>query len=209
VFTERYERRSTVPTASRATIKVVKFPQTQEPNAPLGNRQLGEEERILLEREVAKVSPGEIVGIDARQVEFLNYTFADECFGKLFNRMRAGELGERFAVFVADESRLEEELKDVSVALAARKLAVLCVDDPTRAEDWRIMGELPKSLEDTLEAVEAGDTNETLANRLGINVTTCNNRTDRLVKLRLLRRTLHQGDLGYKQYEFAPVLATS
>jgi hypothetical protein len=198
-----------VPTASRATIKVVKFPKTREPNAPLGNRQLGEEERILLEREVAQVSSGEIVGIDARQVEFLNYTFADECFGKLFNRMHAGELGERFAVFVADESKLEEELKDVSVALAARKLAALCVDDPTRAEDWHIIGALPKSLEDTLEAVEAGDTNETLASRLGINVTTCNNRTDRLVKLRLLRRTLHQGDLGYKQYEFAPVLITS
>lgn len=198
-----------MPTASRATMKVVNFPQTQGSNTPLGNRHLGEEERILLEREVAKAEPGEIVGIDARRVEFLNYTFADECFGKLFNRMRAGELGERFAVFVADKPRLEEELKDVSVALAARKLAVLCVDDPARTEDWRIIGELPKSLQDTLEAVEAGDTNETLASRLGINLTTCNNRTDRLVKLRLLRRTLHQGDLGYKQYEFSPVLNPS
>lgn len=198
-----------MPTVSRATIKVVEFPRTQEPDAPLGNRQLGEEERAFLEREVAKANPGEIVGIDARRVEFLNYTFADECFGKLFNRLRAGEFGERFAVFVANEARLEEELKDVSVALAARKLAVLCVDDPSRTEDWRIIGELPKSLKDTLEAVEAGDTNETLASRLGINLTTCNNRTDRLVKLRLLRRTLHQGNLGYKQYEFAPVLASS
>lgn len=198
-----------MPTASRATIKVVEFPQTQEPDTPLGSRRLGEEERALLEREVGKAKPGEIVGIDARRVEFVNYTFADECFGKLFNRMRAGEFGERFVVFMADESRLEEELKDVTVALAARKLAALCVDDPARAVDWRIIGELPKSLEDTLQAVEAGDTNETLAGRLGINLTTCNNRTDRLVKLRLLRRTLHQGELGYKQYEFAPVLAPS
>lgn len=198
-----------MPTASRATIKVVRFPQTREPDAPLGNRQLGEEERALLEREVSKAQPGEVVGIDARRVEFLNYTFADECFGKLFNRMRAGEFGERFVVFVANESRLEEELKDVSVALAARKLAALCVADPTPTGDWRIIGDLPKSLEDTLEAVEAGDTNEALASRLGINLTTCNNRTDRLVKLRLLRRTLHQGDLGYKQYEFAPVLPPS
>jgi hypothetical protein len=198
-----------VPTASPATIRVVTFPRTKEPTTPLGNRQLGEEERAQLERKVAEVEPGEIVGIDARRVEFLNYTFADECFGKLFNRIRAGEFGERFAVFVADESRFEEELKDVSVALAARKLAALCVDDPAHTEDWRIVGELPESLKHTLEAVEAGDTNETLAGRLGINLTTCNNRTDRLVKLRLLRRTLHRGDLGYKQYEFAPVLAPS
>jgi DNA-binding IclR family transcriptional regulator len=82
------------------------------------------------------------------------------------------------------------------------------VDDPLHAQDWRVIGELPKSLEDTLNVVEAGDTNEALAGRLGINLTTCNNRTDRLVKLRLLRRTLHQGELGYKQYEFAPVLAS-
>lgn len=198
-----------MPTASRAKIRVVQFPQTQGPDTPLGNRRLGEEERALLEREVSKAAPGEVVGVDARRVEFLNYTFADECFGKLFNRMRAGEFSERFVVFVADESRLEEELKDVKVALAARKLAVLCVDDPVRASDWRVIGDLPKSLEDTLQAVEPGDTNEALANRLGINLTTCNNRTDRLVKLRLLRRTLHQGELGYKQYEFAPVLAPS
>jgi len=197
-----------VPTASRATMKVVEFPQTREADTPLGNRQLGEEERTLLEQEVAKAEPGGIVGIDARRVEFLNYTFADECFGKLFSRMHAGEFGERFAVLVANKSRLEEELKDVSVALAARKLAVLCVDDPLHAQDWRVIGELPKSLEDTLNVVEAGDTNEALAGRLGINLTTCNNRTDRLVKLRLLRRTLHQGELGYKQYEFAPVLAS-
>lgn len=198
-----------MPTASRATIKVVEFPLIREPDAPLGNRQVGEEERVSLEREVAKAEPGEIVGIDARRVEFLNYTFADECFGKLFNRMRAGEFGERFAVFVADESRMEEELKDVSVALSARKLAALCVDDPAHTDDWRVIGDLPKSLKDTLLAVEAGDTNEALAGRLGINLTTCNNRTDRLVKLRLLRRTLHQGNLGYKQYEFAPVLTPS
>jgi hypothetical protein len=198
-----------VPTASPATIRVVTFPQTKEPETPLGNRQLGEEERAQLERKLTEAEPGEIVGIDARRVEFLNYTFADECFGKLFNRMRAGEFGDRFAVFVADESTFEDELKDVSVALAARKLAALCVEDPARTEDWRIVGELPESLKDTLDAVEAGDTNETLARRLGIQLTTCNNRTDRLVKLRLLRRTLHRGDLGYKQYEFAPVLATS
>ncbi len=198
-----------MPTVSHAAIKVVEFPQTQKSDAPLGNRELGEKERTLLEREVGEAKTGEIIGIDARRVEFLNYTFADECFGKLFDRMRAGEFGERFAVLIADESKLEEELKDVSVALAARKLAMLRVDDPSRTEEWYVIGDLPRSLEDTLKAVEPGDTNEILANRLGINLTTCNNRTDRLVKLRLLRRSLHQGNLGYKQFEFAPVLTPS
>ena len=55
-------------TTSPATIKVVTFPRTRGPETPLGNRQLGEEERALLEREVAEAKPGEIVGIDARGV---------------------------------------------------------------------------------------------------------------------------------------------
>jgi hypothetical protein len=196
-----------MPTANRVSMKVVRFPQTQDPGAPLGNRQLGEKERALLESRIGDAEPGEILGIDARRVEFLNYTFADECFGKLLNRLRGGEFDGRYAVLIADEAKLEEELKDVSVALSARKLAMLCVEDPASTEEWRVIGDLPKSLQDTLQAVRTGDTNETLAGRLGINLTTCNNRTDRLVKLRLLRRTLHQGNLGYKQYEFAPVLA--
>lgn len=195
-----------MPTISHKTIQAVEFPQTQEPNVPLGHRELGEKERVLLEQEVTKVEPGEVVGIDVRRVEFLNYTFADECFGKLLDRMRTGDLGDRFAVLVADEAKLEEELKDVSLALSARKLAMLRTDDPSHAEEWHVIGDLPKSLEDTLKAVKSGDTNEVLAERLGINLTTCNNRTDKLVKLRLLRRKLHEGNLGYKQYEFAPIL---
>jgi DNA-binding IclR family transcriptional regulator len=72
--------------------------------------------------------------------------------------------------------------------------------------DLRIVGALPDHLARTLWAIHPRDTNETLAERLGLNLTTCSNRTDRLAKLRLLRKQRRQGALGYKQFEFFPVL---
>ena len=56
---------------------------------------------------------------------------------------------------------------------------------------------------------DPGDTNEALAERLDIKLTTCSNRTDRLAKLRLLRKQRRHGDLGYKQFEFFPVLPSA
>lgn len=72
--------------------------------------------------------------------------------------------------------------------------------------DLRVVSELPGYLAHTLESVRPGDTYEALAERLGIKLTTCSNRTDRLAKLHLLRKERRQGSLGYKQFEFFPVL---
>jgi hypothetical protein len=70
----------------------------------------------------------------------------------------------------------------------------------------RIVGSLPDYLAHTLASVRTGDTNETLAERLDLNLTTSSNRTDRLAKLRLVRKRRRQGGLGYRQFEFFPVL---
>jgi hypothetical protein len=188
------------------TLKRVGFPIQLEADEPLATRQAGAKERALLERELEKAEPGDIVGVDVRHVQFINYTFSDECFGKLIDGLRLGHHPERFVLLLATPEGLEEKLKDVAVALAGRKLAMVWLADPQDTDDQGIVGDLPKYLEDTLRSVKPGDTNHTLAERLGINLTTCNNRTDKLVKLRLLRRKLHEGGLGYKQYEFTPVL---
>ncbi len=193
--------------SSHSRLKRVGFPRELEPDEPLANRQAAAKERSLLEQELENTEPGGVVAIDARQVQFINYTFSDECFGKLIDELRSGEYPDRFVVLITSPEDLEDKLKDVAVALASRKLAMLCLFEPEDAAEQGIVGELPKYLQDTLRAVRPGDTNEVLAKRLGINLTTCNNRTDKLVKLRLLRRKLHEGGLGYKQYEFAPVLS--
>jgi hypothetical protein len=197
-----------VPALSSSVLhKIVEFPCELGPDDLLGDRESGRRERALLEEDLEGIGPGEVLGVDVQQVRFINFTFSDECFGKLVENLRSGEHPDRFVVLIASEEDLEEKLADVAISLAARKLAMLWLTDPEDASDQRIVGELPKYLEDTLRAVKPGDTNEALAKRLGINLTTCNNRTDKLVKLRLLRRKLHEGGLGYKQWEFAPVLS--
>jgi hypothetical protein len=45
--------------------------------------------------------------------------------------------------------------------------------------------------------------------KLNIKLTTCNNRTERLARSRLLRKQRRSGELGYKQFEFFPVLPSS
>ncbi len=84
---------------------------------------------------------------------------------------------------------------------------MLCTPDEGAAE-YDVVGELSEALKETLKAVEPGDTNEVLADKLHIKPTACINRTDKLTKMRLLRKRLHAGEYGYKQYEFAPVLPT-
>lgn len=69
--------------------------------------------------------------------------------------------------------------------------------------------ELPDHLAHTLASVHPGDTNETSARRLDPNLTTCSNSTEKLAKPRHLRKRRRQGALGYKQFEFFPVLGST
>lgn len=185
--------------------KVLDFPCCLPADDLLANREDGEKERACLEEALAAAGPDEVVGIDVGQVKFINYSFSDECFGKLCGRLQSGEYPDRFIVLIAPEEELENSLYDVSIALKNRKLAMLWTHHD--ASEYDVIGELSEALKETLRAVKPGDTNEILANKLNIKPTACINRTDKLTKMRLLRKKLHVGDYGYKQYEFAPVLA--
>lgn len=198
--------------ASSKTIgleKVHSFPCCLSADALLANREYGEKERACLEETLEAAEPGEVVGIDVGQVRFINYSFSDECFGKLCGRLQSGEYPDRFVVLIAPEEELENSLYDISIALKNRKLAMLWLTHRDAVSEYDVVGELSEALEETLRAVEPGDTNEILADKLNIKPTACINRTDKLTKMRLLRKKLHAGEYGYKQYEFAPVLSPS
>lgn len=171
----------------------------------LATRQDGSKERACIEKELEDLAPGRTLGLNLGKVEFINFSFADECFVNLCGRLQAGEHLDRFVVLIAPKENLENELYDISVALKARKLAMLWLSDE-EASECDVVGELSEALKETLRAVEPGDTNEVLAEKLNIKPTACINRTDKLTKMRLLRKKLHVGEYGYKQYEFAPVL---
>lgn len=196
-----------MPAPSKSAIfeETVNFPQHRPSQDPLATREDGQEELALLGEILERTPPGGVVGIRVGEVEFMNYSFSDECFGNLCGRLQTGEYPDRFVVLVAPEEAMGDRLQDISVALKNRKFAMLWTPDEGAAE-YDVVGELSEALKETLKAVEPGDTNEVLADKLNIKPTACINRTDKLTKMRLLRKKLHTGEYGYKQYEFAPVL---
>ena len=187
---------------------VLAFPQYRSPEDPLATREDGQKELACLGDALEGTRPGDVVGVDVSGVEFINYSFSDECFGNLAGRLQSGEHPERFVVIIAPKKDMENRLQDIEVALKNRKLAMLWAEDEG-ASEYDVVGELSEALRETLRAVEPGDTNDVLAEKLEIKSTACINRTDKLTKLRLLRKKLHSGEYGYKQYEFAPVLPAS
>lgn len=200
-----------MPAPSKSSVfeVLLKFPQRLDPEDPLATREDGHEELACLEKTLDAAAPGEVVGVDLSQVRFINYSFSDECFGKLCGRLQAGEHPDRFVVLVAPQKDLENRLQDISVALKNRKLAMLCLADSEDPSTQEVIGDLSESLKETLRAVRLGDTNEVLAERLNIKLTTCINRTDKLSRMRLLRKSEHAREVGYRQYEFSPVLPFS
>ena len=199
-----------MPAPSKSTTfeERINFPQHLSPEEPLATREDGQDELTCLGGVLETTPLGGVVGIDVGGVKFINYSFSDECFGNLCGRLQSGEYPERFVVLIASREDMENRLQDISIALKHRKLAMLWVTNEDVSE-VDFVGELSEALKETLKAVEPGDTNEVLANKLGIKPTACVNRTDKLTKMRLLRKKLHAGEYGYKQYEFAPVLPTS
>ncbi len=185
----------------------VDFPRCLSPRDPLATREDGQKELSCLENVLSSAAPGEVVGVDVSGVRFINYSFSDECFGKLCGRLQAGEHPDRFVVLVATREDLENRLQDISVALKNRKLAMLCLEDPGDSSTQGVVGELSESLKETLRSIQPGDTNEDLAERLNIKLTTCINRTDKLSKMRLLRKYERTRESGHRQYELSPVLS--
>jgi hypothetical protein len=146
---------------------------------------------------------------DVRTVHIMNFSFADECFGVLMQELYAGEAKDRYVVLIVSPDEQGDILEEIPVSLDRKKLAMFYTDNAEGLGELSIVGELPDYLVYTLESVRPGDTNETLAERLDIKLTTCSNRTDRLARLRLLRKQRRHGDLGYKQFEFSPVLPSA
>ena len=173
----------------------------------LAGRKRGAIEREHLKRRLASLGSGSVLGVDVRAAEFINFSFADECFRLLVQELSAGDVEDRYVVLIVSPKEQEDLTEEIQVSLERKKLAMFLAETSDEsAAHVRIFGELPDYLAHTLSCVRPGDTNETLAERLEINLTTCSNRTDKLAKLRLVRKKRRQGGLGYKQFEFSPVL---
>jgi hypothetical protein len=188
---------------------VVPLPEGDISGGVLAGRKGGEAERTRLKQVLMSYGLGSVLGVDVQAAHFMNFSFADECFGVLMQELYGGEAENRYVVLIVSPDEQEDILEEIQVSLERKKLAMFYAGNPKGLGELSIVGELPDYLVHTLESILPGDTNETLAERLNIKLTTCSNRTDRLARLRLLRKKRRHGNLGYKQFEFFPVLPSA
>jgi hypothetical protein len=185
----------------------------------LAMRPQGRRVQESLDAQLRDLPPGGVLVLDFDNVEMMDYSFADEALGTLYSRLAAKEYPDRYLVLVTDESEITGALlENVEVALNQREVAALVVPrevfsgapkDKDKKIEWRIIGQLPEHLIETLSAVidKQEVTVRDLVDALGLDsVTACNNRIARLHQLRLVRRKASIVPEGGRQYCYSSVL---
>ena len=185
----------------------------------LAMRPQGKRVQESLDAHLRGLPPGGVLILDFDNVEMMDYSFADEALGTLYSRLSAKEYPDRYLVLLTDESEITQALlENVEVALNQREVAALVVPrsafDTLRGDkkvEWRIIGQLPDHLIETLSAVIDKEevTVRDLVDALGLDsVTACNNRIARLHQLRLVRRKASIVPEGGRQYCYSSVLSS-
>jgi len=189
----------------------------------LAMRPQGKRVQESLDAHLRSLPPGGVLILDFDNVEMMDYSFADEALGTLYSRLSAKEYPDRYLVLLTDESEITQALlENVEVALNQREVAALVVprsafgksrgaQESNGKVDWRIIGQLPEHLIETLSAVIDKEevTVRDLVDALGLDsVTACNNRIARLHQLRLVRRKASIVPEGGRQYCYSSVLSS-
>lgn len=169
----------------------------------LVTRKVGRAVLAELSEALGDLPKGGVLYVDTREVDFLDYSFADEALGTLVSRLASGEFKDRYLVLVEEERDL---LENIEASLQQRKLAVFRVDEP--GEEPELLGEVPEHLIDTLRLIQAAGsiTNADLAARLERNHTAVNNRVSRLAKLGLIHRRVQTAAPSGRQYIYEKVV---
>lgn len=155
---------------------------------------------------------GGVLILDFNGVEMMDYSFADEALGTIYSRMSAKEYPDRHLILeTRDDELCEALLENVEVALNRREVAALVVPQKVvkGGGKWRILGELPSHLVDTLRAVMDKNciTVRDLAETLKLDsATACNNRIAKLYQMHLVRREASVVPEGGRQYCYTSVL---
>ena len=175
----------------------------------LAMRPQGRRVQESLDARLRALPPGGVLIVDFDGVEMMDYSFADEALGTIYSRMAAKEYPDRHLV-------LEALLENIEVALNRREVAALVLAENSAKngvlvsrDAWRIVGELPGHLVDTLRAVmEKGQvTVRELAAMLGLDsATACNNRIAKLYQLHLVKREATVVPEGGRQYSYSAVV---
>jgi hypothetical protein len=169
--------------------------------AVLNGRERGKEIQLEILRCLSQ-EVGTVV-LDFSQVQFMDFSCADEAITIPLRRILAGEFEGRFIVLRGLE---ESVFENVEAVLKIRNLQCLFID---KKGEPKVMGELKKPLRETLELVlkRRRITAREVANVLGLKINTSSNRLSQLSSLRLIRR-LEEAPVigGGRQYVFEAIV---
>ncbi len=188
----------------------------------LAMRPLGRSVQEKLDARLRALPMGGVLVVDFEGVEMMDYSFADEALGTILSRMAAKEYPDRHLVIETKGDELSDALlENVEVALNRREVAALVLPQNTMnktkkapnisavAGKWRILGDLPTHLVDTLRAVmdKGCVTVRDLSEALKLDsATACNNRIARLYQMHLVRREATVVPEGGRQYCYSAVV---
>lgn len=164
------------------------------PERFLLTREKGEQAYHLLSDVIALAAPDEPLVLSFPADQIMDASFADEAIVRLYEAIMRGEHDERTLLLTG---LTEDSLKNLNAVIRLRnlKLAMLAVDD---AGGWEVIGQLERSLRETLEMLqEHGQmTAPQLAEMIDSAVNTASNRLKRLYDTRVIRREHEVSEKG-------------
>ncbi len=164
----------------------------------LWTRDLAVSIRGDLEKLLEQTQPGDIVVIDAKNVDVFDYSFANELFGRTILRLPK-EHSERFLV-VENLSVYTRE----NLANALASLGLIMIE--RKGGKLQLIGKVHPADQETFDAIVGAKepvTANDLKDKLGINLNAMNERLTKLSGFALIRRNAGVSSAGRQQYEYS------
>lgn len=163
----------------------------------LWGRSKGALVRQTIEDMLEAAQTGDVIVVDLAGVEVMDYSFSNEVFGKLLNRVPKEHSG-KYLVLKNLSGYVRENLEP---ALRDLKLTALAIQD----SGWYIVGTTKTTDVETLKVIEELGSTElgTVAKRLDISITACSNRLNKLADQGLIKKLEVEKPVGNEKYVYA------
>ncbi|MCE5196033.1 MAG: hypothetical protein LLG09_02745 [Negativicutes bacterium] len=167
----------------------------------LVTRKIGKAVKDLLAVNLQASGEPEVLILDFREIQILDFSCADECIAKLLIEICGDFFGPK-ALLLSNLS--EDQLENVAAALSQRNLVICYLS----GGQLRILGELKEPLAATLDVLNQNKTvtAREIADLMQIAINTASNRLSELSKRGLSLRRNDMPAAGGKQYLYCSIL---
>jgi hypothetical protein len=168
------------------------------PDRFLWTRETARQHRKGLLVQLAGTAPGSVIVLDLAGVEAFDFSYANEFFGRTILELPSEHPGRLLLV----ENLTEYTRENLEQALEGLNLAVL----ERRGRQLNLIGKVHPADRLTLAALvetKRAVTSSELTEKLGVNVTTINERLTKLAKLGAVLREMSVSPAGREQYRYS------